>query len=282
MGYFNYNGKLFENNQPVIGPDNRGLRFGDGVFETFCMSKGRLELANEHFFRLWKGMGILGFEVPVHFSPEKLTSEILHLAQKNGHSNHARIRLTIVRGNGGLLDPQNHTPNYLIQSWELPETAGTMNSNGLVLGLFTEIRKQVDILSSIKHNNYLPGVIAALHAKKEKWNDAILLNTTGRVCETTIANIFMVKAGRFITPPVSEGCIAGVMRLAIIDALRKAGKEIIEASILPEELLEADEVFVTNSIYRLRWVHRIGEKEYGCQQTLGIYKLVDEMIASRQ
>src|SRR5436190_21848126 len=110
MNYFNFNGKIFKEGSPVIGPDNRGLRYGDGLFETMKMINGQLILADEHFARLWKGLKLLHFDIPKHFTVEILQQEIISTAKKNGHDSLARIRLQIIRGDGGLFDAKNHLP----------------------------------------------------------------------------------------------------------------------------------------------------------------------------
>ena len=278
MNYFNCNGKVFKEGTLVVGADNRGLRYGDGLFETIKMIKGKLILEDEHFARLWKGMLTLQFEIPKHFTPDKLKEEIVLLTKKNAHTS-ARIRLNIYRGDGGLYDAKNHTPNYIIQSWLLPEGNGMWNSNGLVAGTYEDLKKTCDIVSNIKHNNYLPYVLAALKAKKEKWNDAIILNTHGRICDSTIANIFIIKDGIISTPSLKEGCVAGVMRKKIIQELATTDFELIEKEITKEELMSADEVFFTNSIYNIRWVQRIGDKEYVSTITQKIYAAVLQTIS---
>jgi branched-chain amino acid aminotransferase len=262
MNYFNFNGKVFKEGSPIIGADNRGLRYGDGLFETIKMKNGLLAFEDEHFARLWKGLKVLQFEIPKHFTVEKLRQEIIALANKNGHENAARIRVNIIRADGGLYDAKNHVPNYIIQTWNLPEGNGQWNGNGLVLGIYDEVKKSCDILSNIKHNNYLPYIMAALHAKKEKWNDAIVLNSNGQICDTTIANIFIVKDNTIYTPPLSEGCVAGVMRKMIINRLINSSWRLVEKDLTVEELLNADEVFLTNSIYNLRWVQSIGDSHF--------------------
>ena len=124
MVYFNYNGKIHPEGTPVIGADNRGLRYGDGLFETIKMIKGKLLFEDDHFARLWKGLKVLGFEIPKHLTVDFLQKEIIALAHKNGHENASRIRLNIVRGDGGLYDAKNHVPLYIIQSWPLAPSNG--------------------------------------------------------------------------------------------------------------------------------------------------------------
>ncbi len=95
MNYFNYNGKMFPEGSPVISADNRGLRYGDGLFETMKMRDGKVIFEDEHFARLWKGLNVLKFEIPKHFSPGKLQEEVVALANKNNHTNAARLRIKL-------------------------------------------------------------------------------------------------------------------------------------------------------------------------------------------
>lgn len=263
MSWFNFNSKLYKENEPIISAANRGLRYGDGIFETMKMIDGNIIFANDHFARLWKGMQTLQFDIPKHFTPEKLLEEITNLAKKNLHYDAARIRLSIIRGNGGLYDAVNHQPNYIIETWALPEGNATLNANGLVLGIYDAVKKSCDILSNLKHNNYLPYVMAALHAKKQKWNDSIVLNNNETICETTIANIFFIKDGDIFTPDLSEGCVAGIMRQQLIAYLKSNDFIVHQTAVTTESLMMADEVFLTNSIYNLRWVQSINGKQYG-------------------
>lgn len=262
MEHFIFNGKMYKGETGIISANNRGLRFGDGLFETIKSVKGHLEFLDDHFTRLWKGLQVLQFDIPKYFTPELVQEKIETLLQKNGHLNLARARLTVFRGDGGLYDVTDYNPNYIIQTWALPPGTGNWNSNGLVLGIYGCVKKNCDILSNLKHNNFLPYVMGALHAKNEKWNDAVLLNSYGRICETTFTNIFLIKEEVIYTPALTEGCIAGIMRENMIRKLKASDHQLIEGKIGIEELQEADEVFLTNSIYNMRWVQGIGDKKY--------------------
>lgn len=271
MKYFIFNGKLHKEESGILLASNRGLRFGDGLFETMKSVNGELQFVDEHLARLWKGLQVLQFNIPKHFTPDSLEYEIQSLLKKNGHHNMARVRLTIFRGDGGLYDVIDPKPNYLVESWALPDETGNWNSNGLVIGIYTAAKKSCDILSNLKHNNFLPYVMGAFHAKNEKWNDALLLNTEGRLCDTTIANIFLIKDEVVYTPALSEGCIAGIMRKNIMQKLIAANYNMVEGKLSTDDLLNADEIFLTNSIYNLRWVQSIGDKKYNNTHTQKIY-----------
>lgn len=274
MQYFFFNGKIHKEDAPILSANSRGLRYGDGLFETIKSIKSRLQFIDEHFARLWKGLQVLQFNIPKNFTPNYLQDAIMGLLKMNGHDKKARIRLTVFRGDGGLYDEIDHKPNLLIQTWALPDATGEWNSNGLILGMYTDVKKSCDILSNLKHNNFLPYSMAAIHAKKEKWNDAILQNAEGGLCDTSIANIFVIKNEVICTPALQQGCIAGIIRKNMINQLTAGNYKVMEGRLCVDDLLEADEVFLTNSIYNLRWVQSFAEKKYTNIQTQKIYKAV--------
>ena len=261
MNYFNFNGKVFEEHTPVIGTSNRGLRYGDGLFETIKYKNNELIMADEHFARLWKGMQLLQFDIPKLFTSENLQQQIIQLLKKNNQSD-ARVRLSVIRGDGGLYDTKNHSPVYIIQSWQLAPDNAILNQNGLQLCIYNGAKKMTDSFCNIKHNNYLPYFMAALFAKEQQCNDAIILNNYDRICDSTIANIFIIKNETIYTPSLSEGCVAGVMRKFIIQNITSLGYSIIETELTGKMLLDADEIFLSNSIYNIRWVAAIEQKKY--------------------
>jgi len=277
MSFINFNGKIIPANTPILQAGNRGMRFGDGLFETLKFKNGQLILLDEHLARLWNGMFQLKFEVPRLFNPDRLEKEILALIQKN-KLNSARIRITVFRSNGGLYDPENLHPQYLIEALPLPENNGQWNDNGLHVCLFHEIKKSVDALSRLKHNNFLPYVMGAFFAKENKCNDAILLNSNGHIADSTIANVFVIKDNTIHTPPLTDGCIEGIMRKTVMQTLKQMHLPMIEASITPQFLMEADEVFLTNSIYNLRWVSMIDNRHLSNQHTQKIFRTLTETI----
>lgn len=275
MEYFNYNGKFFEKDTPVIGPDNRSFRYGDGLFETFKFKNDKIILAGEHFDRLWKGMKKMEFQIPVHFTRELLKDQITALIKRN-KIDHARVRLSVFRGDGGIYDPVNHLPNYIIQCWPLANPVNSLNENGLHVCIYREAKKSMDSFANLKHNSYLPYYMAANFAKKSKCNDAIILNSADRICDSTIANIFLIKNGIIKTPALSEACIAGVMRHCIIDTLAKNKISVVEGNITEEELLNADEVFLSNSILNLKWIVRLCDTPFSMSKIAEIYQLLSK------
>jgi branched-chain amino acid aminotransferase len=275
MGKANFlfsDGQLTKAGKLIISPDNRSFRYGDGFFETMKMAKGRLLLADFHMERLFSTLAILQFQPPAYFTPDYLKDLIQQLALKNGHNKLARIRLTIYRGDGGLYDLTNHFPHHLIQTWELNPANNQFNENGLDIGVYTSAKKSYDEFSSLKSNNFLAYAMAAIWVKQQKLNDAILLNHFDRVADATIANVFIVHEGVIKTPPLSEGPIGGVMRRYLLNQLREASMPVAETPITLDDIHNASEIFLTNSIYGIRWVKQLGENGYTQQMASRLHK----------
>ncbi|TAH11672.1 MAG: hypothetical protein EAZ12_03680 [Sphingobacteriia bacterium] len=264
-------GKFLRTGKPIISPNNRSFRYGDGFFETIKWNSGKILLEQYHMERLFHSLEILQFNPPKYFNPSYISQAIHALVQKNQHHHLARVRVTIYRGDGGIYDVQNHFPHILIQTWDLNESNNRLNENGLEIGIFTKAIKSADHFSMIKSNNYLPYLMAAIWAKDHKLNDAVLLNNNGHVVDSTIANIFIISNGIIKTPPIFDGPVAGVMRKHVITQLKKHEFEVAESSISLVELEKASEIFLTNAIYGIRWVKKLGENEYKNDLTLHLY-----------
>jgi len=269
---------IYQEGDLIISGSSRGLRYGDGLFETMKCKNNHLLSAQQHFARLWKGLETLQFDIPKHFTSVYLEQQIHSLIKKNGQEDAVRIRLNIFRSDGGLNDPKDNLPNYIIETWDLSADAGKWNSNGLILSIYNEVKKSCDILSNLKHNNYLPSVMAALYAKKQKVNDVLVLNSFNRICESSIANVFLIKEEVIYTPPLSEGCVAGILRNFLIEQLDAEGFMLKEKIITPEDVMNADEIFLTNSITNIRWVKQIGNKEFTNKLTQKIYTAIISKI----
>lgn len=275
--FFIYNDKFYPANTPVITPGNRSLRYGDGLFETMKIVEGKIINKDFHFERLFNGLKLLQFEIPKNFNTVFLHDKIIGLVKKNKHVASARVRLMIFRGNGGIFDPENLRPNYIIESWPL-STPMNLNENGLVVDVFPGAKKSCDSFSNLKSNNYLPYVMAGLFAKKNKLNDCIVLNSFDRVCDSAIANIFIIKKNKIFTPPLSEGCVAGVMRRWLLENSGLKKYKILEKNLSVADIKDADEFFLTNSIYHLRWVKTFQEKNYPNKIATEIYNHIVQTI----
>lgn len=269
-------GKILKHDKLLISPNNRSFRYGDGFFETMKWYKGKILLEQLHLERLFHTLHKLHFKPPTYFTAEYIVDSIQQLVAKNQHHQLARVRVTIYRGDGGIYDEQNHFPHLLIQTWDLNPMNNRLNENGLAIDIYAAAVKQADHFSLLKSNNYLGYAMAALWAKENHLNDAILLNPQGNIADATIANIFVINNGTIITPALSEGPVSGVMRRFILKQLQERGYEVKEGIVSADDLANASEVFLTNAIYGMRWVKQCGKNAYSHQLVPHLYK---EIIA---
>ncbi len=260
--YASLNGKLQKQDSICISPDNRSFRYGDGFFETIKIYKGEIVLADYHLERLYITLAQMYFDAPALFTRQYLEDKIKEVAQKNGHHQLGRVRLTIFRGDGGLYETINQYPNHLIQTWPLQTAIQSFNENGLVIDIYREATKNCDQLAQFKTNNYLCYSMAALWAKQQKLNDCLLLNPHGKLADATIANVFLVHNNVVTTPPLTDGPVNGIMRRHLLATASQAGVAIKEKSINEEDILSASEIFFTNAIYGIKWVRQLGNTSF--------------------
>lgn len=274
MSYINLNGKLVESAELVLQAANRSFRYGYGLFETMLVVDGIIQLNNYHWKRLWQGMQQLKFVIPKLFTDLHLQDQVLRTVAKNRLDKLCRVRLQVFPGNGGLYDGDSFDAQYLIECFPLDEHITSFNENGLALGIADGLAKSNDALANLKTCNAAIYVHAALQAKENRWNDAFILNNAGHIIETTIANLFWVKNGIIYTTPLSEGCIAGVMRAYILDKAAEKSIEIKQKPLPVAELMGADEIFLTNAIRRVKWVKSAGDAVFSCTESQRISAII--------
>lgn len=256
--------------EKVAGARNRGLRYGEGVFETMLVKEGTVRLGQYHYERLMDGLKTLQIERPTFFSSVLEYATIL--CKKNNMAALARVRLTVFRGNGTLTNLEDQMPNAIIESEPVSAGYTTYNEKGLTIDIYKDVKKSCDMLSNLKSNNYLPYQVAANHAKNNQLDDCLVLNSYDRICESSISNIFWVKNNQVFTPPLSEGCVAGVMRRYLIEKIQAAGYAIEEMICPKQKLLEAEEVFLTNALTGIRWVQQFRDKTFTNKLSSQLYK----------
>lgn len=262
-GWLNLNGDFIDEKSPAIRADNRSFRYGDGLFETMKVMLGSIRLRDLHFNRLFGGMETLQIILQGFINDSIFEDEIKKTIRKNQIGGAARVRLTVFRGDGGLYEFNNTSAGYVIQAWPLSSSSLDMNAQGVKLGVYDGGRKAADGLANIKSNNYLLYAMGALYARRYNLNDCLILNTENRICDSTISNVFWVKDGTIFTPPLSEGCVAGVMRAHLLSVLPGQGYKVEEKTAQAEDLVNADEIFLTNAISGIRWVSDFKGKKYG-------------------
>jgi branched-chain amino acid aminotransferase len=255
----NYNGSLFPDNEPLLNATNRSFRYGDGLFETMRAVNGKVPLFNYHFDRLIRGMKALKINTPSYFTVHYLRNEVLKTLDKTPS---ARIRLAVWRESGGAYTPNNFNPDFLIEATNLPDKTFTMNELGLTIGIYPHFRLHQTPISAFKTANALPYILAGIFARENSFDDVLLLNTEGVLCEAISSNLFILKDKKLLTPPLSTGCVGGVMRLFIMELAKKKGIELEEKNLSINDVELADELFLTNALQGIRWVEKFNNTEF--------------------
>lgn len=260
--YILFNDQFYESDAPLLQAQNRGFKFGDGLFESMRMCNGKLKFPELHADRLHAGMKALKMDGYTLLDDYFLKQKAAELAKKNKINGNARLRLTIYRDGEGLYTPQSNKVGYLLEASALPKAEYELNTKGLIIDVYDEIPKPINKLSNYKTTNALLYVMAGLYQKRYSLDEALLLNQNGFLCESTSSNVFVVYQGQIYTPALSEGCVAGVMRNVVMKLAKQHQLPLIEAQINPQILNEAEEVFVTNAVSGIRWVMGYGRKRY--------------------
>ncbi len=262
LPYLNFNGRVIPSGEPVLLSDNRAFRFGDSLFETIRIAHGRVLFLNDHISRLTRGMQYLQMNVPDSFTDSAFGDMIIDLAHRNQVTSDARIRLTVFRNTGGFYSPTNNEVSFLMEMETLDFSGFELNQKGYVIDVFSDIKKMQHPISSLKTGNALVYIMAGLYKLKHQLDDCILLNDKGNIVESISSNVFAVKNGVLYTPPVTEGCLDGVMRKQIIRIAQENRIAVYEIDILQNVLLSADELFLTNAIQGIRWIMSYKAKRY--------------------
>jgi branched-chain amino acid aminotransferase len=260
----NINGHIIKNDDASISILNRGFNYGDAVFETIKVSHGKILFLEDHYFRLMASMRILRMEIPMNFTLEFFENEILNLIEHNDLSDKTvRIKCIIYRDTNGFYLPDNNSVKYIITSKTLSDEFYLINDNQYVVDLYKDHYVLADLLSTLKTNNRIINVTGSIYANENDLNNCLLLNNNKNVVEGLNSNIFLVKDNTIKTPPLSDGCIKGVMRKQIIEIIKLMPDFTFEeASISPFELQKADELFLTNVIMGIQPITKYRKKEF--------------------
>lgn len=258
-----FNGEYHFKDEFGLSYKNRAFCYGDALFETMHANGTDIQFINDHLTRLIFGMKVLKMEVPTVIESGFIEKEIIKLLHKNKLYQGVRIRLSVFRNEGGKYTPADNNISYLVETDYLENDYYQLNNKGFIIDIYPEIKKPINQFSNLKTSNSLLYVMAGLYAKEKKLDDCLLLNEKGNIIEGISSNIFLIKGSTLSTPSLKEGPVAGIMRKQILKLADNVGFNINnESSITQSQLLNADEVFLTNSINGIRWVSAYKEKRY--------------------
>lgn len=260
----NFNGEIISENELQLSNENRAFKYGDAIFETIKVSKGKVVFFEDHYFRLMASMRMLRMKIPMKFTLEFLQEEIIKTIENFERANTYRVRLTVYRKDGGLYNPKSNEVDYLIEVKEFEYVEKATYK----IDLFKDFYNYSGLLSTVKTSNRMINTLSAIFADENDLDNCILLNERKGVVEATNGNIFIVKNNIIKTPALTEGCIKGIVRKKIIEIVEKHPEYTIEeTTISPFEIQKADEVFITNAIVGIQSVTNYRKKEFTSEIT---------------
>lgn len=259
----NFNENILEDNT-LLSIQNRGLAYGDALFETIKSSYGKLLFWEDHYFRLMASMRIMRMEIPMNFTMEFLEAQIQNTLKVNELSNaSSRVKLTVFRNEGGLYLPETNNISFIISVKPIENDFYVLQDSFYEVDLFKDYYVSPSLLSTLKTNNKALHVVGSIYAKENKLNNCLILNTEKQVIEALNGNVFLVKDNVIKTPPISNGCLKGVMRKQLIEIIKSISEyELIEEPISPFELQKADELFITNVIVGIQPISKYRKKVF--------------------
>jgi len=260
--FINYNGQIVPADEPILTSENRAFRYGDGVFETMLWQDGTIRYIHLHVARLQESLRMLSIEDDQQYDSYFLKSKVEELIRKNNFiGQQVRVRLIVYRDGGGLYSPEVNRSAYVLQVNRMPDSIRDKKL-GLIVDLYTTYKKPYSDLSKLKSINSQIYVLAGLYKKHHAFDEVLILNQQGYLCEGLSSNVFVYYEKTLYTPALSEACVAGVMRSVVMDMAADEGIPVVEAQISPEIMKRADEIFCTNSIQGVQWVMGFKQKRY--------------------
>ncbi len=241
------NNRLVPNKKAVISVFDHGFLYGDGIYETLRVYKGVVFRIDEHIERLFRSASFIGLEI--HKTPDAVKRAVYKTIEANRHKE-AVIRISISRGAGppGLDPALCEKPTFVIISRPFMKYPAHYYRKGIKIAVVNTRRNFKGSLDpQIKSLSFLNNVLAKIEAKERGAYEAIMLNYRGYIAEGTISNIFFVKDKVLCTPAVEVGILDGITRGIIIDIAKTMGLKVKEGRFRPDDIYEADEVFLSNT-----------------------------------
>jgi branched-chain amino acid aminotransferase len=231
--------------------DNRAFNYGDGFFETVKIINSNTFNFSTHYLRIIESCSILSLDF--NYTEKELSKVIETLLIKNNIIN-GTVKLHFSRDSRGKYLPVSSKVNLLIVS---AKGLGFQLNKAISLCFYKEEIKTKSKISTIKSCNALVSVLSSIYARGNNFDNAILFNTDDNVIECFNSNIFIVKEDIIYTPPVSDGCVSGTMRGWVLN-----NEIVIEKSLSEKEILNADEIFITNAVSGIIPIKKVEETEF--------------------
>lgn len=240
-------GEFFDQADAKVSVFDHGLLYGDGVFEGIRFYNGRVFRMEQHMDRLWESAHSICLELPM--SRTDLDEALLETIRQNDLRD-GYVRLVVTRGVGNLgLNPaQCKQPSVIIIASTIALYPEEVYRRGLtVVTVPTRRMGPATLNPAIKSLNYLNNVLARIEANLSQADEALMLNDAGNIAECTADNVFMIKRGQIMTPPITAGALRGITRSVVFDIAAEIGIKISEPDLTRHDLYTADEAFLTGT-----------------------------------
>lgn len=212
--------------------------------------------------RMLEGAKRIKMRPPSFYNLAFFEEKINELIEKSKIVAGGKCRLSLDRSSGGTFMPESNEVEYFIEIYPMDNNKFELNPKGKEIDLYMDLKKDKTALSNFKTKNGLIYIMAAITAREKGLDDYLISNSTGGILEGTSSNLFVVSNGVLYTPGLEEGCLAGTMRMQVINLALANGIKVYECNILPQNLLVADEIFLTNAINGVEWVSGYRTKRY--------------------
>ncbi len=266
----NLNGELVENSKLDFNLQKREFDFANAITDILKYENKIAHHIEDHYFRLMSSMRMIRMKIPVDFTLDYYEKQISKSIPEPETSCTYQIRVVIFREDSQLLYRQFNAINFLIEAKEFV----SVEPKFYEIDLYKDFYLFSGILANLKTTNGLIFNLASIYALENGFQNCILINERKNIVQVVDSNIFLVKGNEVLTPPLSEGCIKGIIRKKIIDLLLiDKSYTLKEIAISPFELLLADEVFITNSMEEIQSVSKYRKKVYQTIETENIKRL---------
>lgn len=256
-------GRVVPQAQATVSAFDNGFAFGDSVYETLRTYGGRPFVLGRHLSRLRRSAGRLGFTIPQDDAELRARIAAVLAAAANPES---YLRLIVSRGVGDLSYRLERVqgPTIVILVKPLEPFAETQFAHGIPVALVSIRRNPKRALDpAIKSSNLLNNVLATQEAQRQGAFEAILLNERDEIAEGAGSNLFVVQGGTLRTPPLEAGLLPGITRELVLEQARALGIPVFETALRPEDLLSADEAFITSTLKEVMPIARVGDRPIG-------------------
>ena len=256
-------GKFYAEANAKISVFDHGLLYGDGIFEGIRFYNGRVFRLKEHLERLWDSARSICLEIPM--TVQELSAALLETIRQNQLQD-GYVRLLVTRGIGNLgLNPtQCETPSVIIIVAKIALYHEDFYRKGLNVVTCATRRTNAGALSpAVKSLNYLNNVMARIEANLASADEALMLNDAGNIAECTADNVFIVKRGQIVTPPVTAGALRGITRSVVFEIAAELEIKTLKADITRHDVYAADECFLSGTAAEIVPVVKVDGRTIG-------------------